>query len=118
MMNQVIVVGRLVNNPEVKKLESGKEVTRITLAVNRSYKNAEGIYESDFIDCVLWNGIANNTAEFCQKGDLMGIRGRLQTTLSEKEDGSKTKYMEVVAEKVTFLSSGHIEKEESEKVEE
>ena len=50
MLNQVIVVGRLVADPEVKKLESGKEVTNITLAVNRSYKNAEGVYETDFID--------------------------------------------------------------------
>ena len=52
MLNQVIVVGRLVADPEVKKLESGKEVTNVTLAVSRPYKNAEGVYETDFVDCV------------------------------------------------------------------
>ena len=105
MLNQVIVVGRLVADPEVKKLESGKEVTNITLAVNRSYKNAEGVYETDFIDCVLWNTIATNTAEYCKKGDIVGIKGRLETEIVEKDDDTKKKYTNVVAEKVTFLST-------------
>ena len=118
MMNQVIVVGRLVKDPEVKKLESGREVSKVVIAVNRSFKNADGEYESDFIDCVVWEGMANNIAEYCKKGDIIGIRGRLQTTLVEKEDGSKIKYTEVVAEKITFLSSGHIEKEDNENKEE
>lgn len=104
MLNQVVIVGRLVADPEVKKLENGKEVTNITLAVSRSYKNADGEYETDFIDCVLWNGIATNTAEYCKKGDIVGIKGRIQTEVVEKED-KKNKYTQVIAERVTFLSS-------------
>lgn len=105
MLNQVILVGRLVSDPEVKKLESGKEVSNITIAVNRSYKNAEGVYEIDFVDCRLWDGIATNTAQYCKKGDVIGVKGRLQTDVIEQEDGTKKKYTNVIAEKVTFLSS-------------
>lgn len=104
MLNQIVLLGRLVKEVEIEKTESEKSVAKITLAVPRSYKNTEGIYETDFIDCVLWHGVAENTAEYCKKGDLIGIKGRIQTRIIEKED-VKTKVMEVVAEKVTFLSS-------------
>ena len=77
MLNQVIIVGRLVEKPIVEENENEKKVCNITLAVQRSYKNAEGVYETDFIKCTLWNGIAENTAEYCEKGDLVGVKGRL-----------------------------------------
>ena len=105
MMNQVIIVGRLFNEPQVKKLEKGKEVLNITVAVNRAFKNKDGEYETDFIDCVLWDGIAKNTNEYCHKGDVIGVKGRLEVDTYEKEDGTKEKNIHVLAEKVTFLSS-------------
>ena len=104
MLNQVVIVGRLVEKPIVEENENGRKVSEITLAVPRSYKNAEGIYETDFIKCTLWNGIAENTAEYCDKGDLVGVRGRLQC-LSGNE-------LQLIAEKVSFLSSGKTEKGE------
>lgn len=110
MLNQIILVGRLTEDPTTKELENEKSVCNITLAVKRSYKNLYGEYETDFIDCVLWNGIAENTAEYCHKGDIIGVKGRIQTREIEKEDGSKEKKMEIIAEKVTFLSN---KKEES-----
>jgi single-strand DNA-binding protein len=105
MLNHVILVGRLVRDPELQLTESGKKRSSITLAVSRGYKNPNGEYETDFLDCVLWTGIAENTSEYCKSGDLIGIKGRLQTWLLENDDGSKYKKVEVVAEKVTFLSS-------------
>lgn len=114
MLNQIVLVGRLVSDPEIKKTESGKKVSNITIAVNRSFKNEEGIYETDFIDCILWNGIAQNTAEYCKKGDMVGIKGRVQSSIvsddSKSIDESKKNELQIVAEKVTFLSS---KKEES-----
>lgn len=104
MLNQMVVVGRLVRDPEVRETENGKKVSDIKLAVPRSYKNADGDYDTDFITCVLWAGIAENTAEYCKKGDLIGIKGRIQTNQIE-ENGITKDVMEVVAEKVTFLSS-------------
>ena len=97
MLNQVVIVGRLVEKPIVEENESGKKVCNITLSVPRSYKNAEGIYDTDFIKCTLWNGIAEKTVEYCEKGDLIGVKGRLQC-LSGNE-------LQVVAEKVTFLTN-------------
>ena len=72
MLNQIVIVGRLVKDPELRETDSGKKVTNITLAVPRSYKNVSGEYETDFIDCTLWTGIAENTSAYCKKGDLLG----------------------------------------------
>ena len=104
MMNNIMLVGRLVGDVEIEELENGGKKARIYLAVQRSYKNTEGIYETDFIDCVLFEHVAQSLAEYCRKGDIIGIRGRLQTRNIEKDD-VKTKVMEVIAEKATFLAS-------------
>jgi single-strand DNA-binding protein len=105
MLNQTVLVGRLTKDPEIVTHENGKKISAITLAVQRSFKNTEGIYETDFIRCILWNGIAENTCEYCHTGDVVGIKGRLQTSSYQDEQG-KTKYVtEVIAERVTFLTS-------------
>ena len=104
MSNQVVIVGRLVEKPIVEENENEKKVCNITLAVPRSYKNAEGIYETDFIKCTLWNGIAENIVEYCNKGDLVGVKGRLEC-LGGNE-------LQLIAEKVSFLSSGKTKKGE------
>ena len=111
MLNQTVIVGRLVNTPELRETESGKKVSNVTVAVPRSFKNTSGEYETDFISCVLWKGVAESTATYCKKGDLVGVRGRLQTREYEVEDGMK-KVVELVAEKVTFLSSKRQEEAE------
>ena len=105
MLNQVVLVGRLVRDPELQITDSGKKRSTVTLAVSRGYKNHEGVYDTDFFDCTLWTGIAENTSEYCKSGDVIGVKGRLQTWMLENEDGTKTKKMEIIAEKVTFLSS-------------
>ena len=105
MVNSVMLVGRLAQDIEIKKLDSGKEVTKVALAVPRSFKNPDGVYETDFIDCVLWDGIALNTSEYCKKGDVVGVRGRLQTSNYETESGEKRKATQIIADKLTFLSS-------------
>ncbi len=105
MLNQLVVIGRLVRDPELRKTENGRNVTNITLAVPRSYKNPNGEYDTDFIDCVLWSTVAESTTEYCKKGDLLGVKGRVQTRKIETEDEKIKQVTEVVAEKVTFLSS-------------
>ena len=100
MLNQIVIVGRLVQDPEIKELENGMKTSYITLAVPRSLKNLNGEYETDFISCVLWKGIAESTVEYCKKGDLVGVKGRVQ---SRKEEDKII--IEIVAERVTFLSN-------------
>ena len=114
MMNNYMVVGRLVADPEVKELDGGKKVSNITIAVPRSYKNEQGVYDTDFIDCTLWGDIAQTTSEYCKKGDMIGVRGRVETNIYEKEDGSKQKDVHVVAERITFLTSKDKTKEDNE----
>lgn len=102
MLNQLTLVGRLVRNPEVTTSNDTK-YSHITIAVPRSYKNVNGEYETDFIDCTLWRGIAESTAEYCKKGDLVSIRGRLQSSVYEK-DGKMVYKTDVIVEKISFLA--------------
>ena len=112
MLNQFVIVGRLVRDPDLHETENGKKVTTITVAVPRSYKNSNGEYESDFINCILWNGVAQNTTEYCKKGDLLGVKGRVQTRSVVDKD-EKTNYLtEMIAEKITFLSNKKAEETE------
>lgn len=101
MLNQIVMVGRITRNVELKELEGGKKVADITLAIQRSYKNAEGEYETDFIPVQLCGAIAESTSTYCKKGDIVGVKGRLETEQGE----DNTQKVKVVAEKVTFLSS-------------
>ena len=106
MLNQTVLVGRLVKTPEVTVTENEKKVSNITLAVPRTYKNADGEYETDFLDYTLWGDIASNTAEYCKKGDVIGIKGRMASKLIDTEEGKKIKKTEVVVEKISFLAVG------------
>ena len=111
MLNQVVLVGRLVRDPELNTTDSKKSVTTITLAIPRSFKNANGEYDTDFIDCILWENTAKATSEYCHQGDIVGIKGRIQSRVYEK-DNDKKYIVEIIAEKVTFLTSKKEETEE------
>lgn len=96
MLNQVVLVGRLTCDPISEPNRPCKE---IHLAIPRSYKNSDGEYETDFIDCELWNTtIAQSASEYCRKGDIVGVKGRLE---------SKDNKLVVMCEKLTFLSSNN-----------
>lgn len=114
MLNQIVIAGRLTSDPQIEKTEDGKKVSTITVAVSRSYKNVDGTYDTDFIKCTLWNGIAESTAEYCKKGDIVGVKGRIQTGSYETEEGDKKYTMNVVAEKISFLSSSKSHDKEDE----
>lgn len=105
MINQTIIVGRLVNEPQVEKTKNGNLKGKITLAVPRYWKNANGEYETDFIDCILWNSIIKNAIEYIKKGDVIAIKGYIQSRIVNDK-----KVMEVVAEKVTFVANREGEK--------
>ena len=111
MLNQVVLVGRLTRDLELVESEEGKNAV-LELAVQRSKQNKDGEYDTDYITCILCNEIAERTAEYCHKGDIIGVKGRLQVDGLEKEDGTITYFTRVMAEKVTFLSSHKPEEEE------
>lgn len=96
MLNQVVLVGRLTRDPVG---EPNRPCREINLAIPRSYKNSEGEYETDFIDCELCdNLIGKSCIEYCKKGDIVGVKGRLE---------NRDNKLVVMCEKPTFLSSNH-----------
>jgi single-strand DNA-binding protein len=111
--NQVYLIGRLTTKPEVVELNDNKKVLIITLAVQRSYKNSDGIYEADFIKCVLWDGIADRTAEYCQKGDLVAVRGQVRTSSYLNEAEEKKYVTEILVDKISFLATKNNSQEAS-----
>ena len=113
MLNQIILVGRLTRDITVNKSENGIKVATISLAIPRSFKNSDGVYDTDFVDCVAFDTIAENTSEYCSKGDIVGVKGRIQTRMveSKEKDKREEKVTEIICEKITFLSS-HTKEEE------
>lgn len=103
-MNQVILVGKIFGDIKVETGENDKKVCKLKIVVSRNFKNIDGVYENDLIDIILWNGVAESTVEYCKNGDVIGIKGRLQV-----EDNN----LQVIAEKITFLSSKKVENEEN-----
>ncbi|WP_316570511.1 single-stranded DNA-binding protein [Neobacillus sp. YIM B06451] len=104
MINQVTLVGRLTKNPELKVTTEGTPVSNVILAVNRQYKNSHGDYDTDFVQCTLWKKAAENTVQYCRKGSVVGITGRIQTRHYDNQDGKRVYVTEVVAESIRFLS--------------
>ena len=103
-MNKAILVGRLTKDPELSTTPSGVSNCRFTIAVNRRYKNAEGGYDADFINCIAWRQQAEFLARFFAKGRMVGIVGSIQTRNYEK-DGQRVYVTEVVADEVSFVDS-------------
>lgn len=110
MLNQVTLVGRLTKDPELRYTPEGKAVSNVTLAVTRNFKNAEGEYGTDFVNCTLWNRIAENTTNFCRRGSVVGITGRIQTRRYDDSEGKRRYVTEVVVETVNFMDRKPLKK--------
>lgn len=104
-MNRVELVGRLTGKPELRYTNSQLPFARFSVAVNRSFTNAQGQREADFINVVVWRKQAENVCNFLDKGSLVAIEGRIQTGSYDDKDGNKRYTMEVVADFVYFLES-------------
>ena len=104
MINNVTLVGRLVAPPDLRKTPNNVSSLQGTLAVNRNFKNENGEREADFINFKAWRGTADIIAQYCSKGSLIGITGRIQVRSYEK-DGQRRYVTEVVTESVALLES-------------
>ena len=101
-MNNVILVGRLTRDPELRTTPNGIATTQITVAMNRP-ANQNGERQSDFINVVVWRRQAENVAKYCTKGSQVAVEGRIQTRSYDAQDGTKRYVTEIVADNVTFL---------------
>ncbi|HDH6713474.1 TPA: single-stranded DNA-binding protein [Staphylococcus aureus] len=103
MLNRIVLVGRLTKDPELRSTPNGVNVGTFTLAVNRTFTNAQGEREADFINVVVFKKQAENVKNYLSKGSLAGVDGRLQTRNYENKDGQRVFVTEVVADSVQFL---------------
>lgn len=105
MINRVVLVGRLTKDPEFRTTPSGVEVATFTLAVNRTFTNAQGEREADFINVVVFRKQAKNVNDYLSKGSLAGVDGRVQSRNYENNEGRRVFVTEVVPDSVQFLDS-------------
>ena len=105
MINKTILVGRITKDPEIKYTQANIAVCRFTLAVNRTFTDAQGERQADFITCVAWRKTAEVMNTYVKKGALLGLEGRIQTGQYEAEDGTTRYTTEVVCDSVQFLES-------------
>jgi single-strand DNA-binding protein len=103
-MNNVVLVGRLTRDPELRTTPNGIATCQISLAVN-GLPNQNGERTTDFIDVQVWRRQAENVSKYCTKGSQVGVVGRIHTRSYDANDGTKRYVTEVVADNVTFLGS-------------
>lgn len=114
-MNRVVLAGRLTANPEIRKSTNGNSVCRFSLAVNRKFKNSNGERQADFINCVAYRKTAELINQYTDKGDLLGIEGRIQTGSYTAGDGRKRYTTDVVVENIAFINSKRKNEPQAEK---
>ena len=104
-MNKVIMIGRLTKDPELRSTANGESVTSFTVAVNRRFKNAEGNYDADFINCIAWRQQAEFVCKHFGKGQLIGVVGRLQSRSYSNKHDENVYVTEVVCEEIYFVGA-------------
>lgn len=105
MLNNIIIMGRLTRDPELRRAQSGAAVTSFTLAVDRDFKGQDGQKETDFIDVVAWRNTAEFVSKYFSKGRMAVVEGRLQIRDWTDKEGNKRRSAEVVADSMYFGDS-------------
>ena len=105
MLNNVVIMGRLTRDPELRRTQGGTAVTSFTMAVDRDFKSQSGEKETDFIDVVAWRNTGEFAAKYLAKGRMAAVEGRIQVRDWQDKDGNRRKSVEVVADNVYFADS-------------
>lgn len=105
MINNVVLVGRITKDIDLRMSESGKAYTNFTLAVNRAFKGQDGQQQADFISCKTFNKQAENLARYCGKGSLIAVVGSIQVSNFQGKDGNTVYRTEVIANNIQFLDT-------------
>lgn len=111
-MNKAILMGRLTRDVELRTTASGVSVASFSIAVNRRYKNADGGYDADFINCVAWRQQAEFISKYFRKGQQIGLVGSIQTRTYDGKDGKKVYVTEVAVDEAEFVGAKNSDKEE------
>ena len=104
-MNKAILIGRLTRDPELRTTPTGRNVCQFSIAVNRTYTNASGERDADFINCVVWDKQAENLAKYQKKGNQIAVDGRIQTRNYDDNNGRKVYVTEILVNNISFLDA-------------
>ena len=104
-MNKAILIGRLTKDPELRTTSTGRNVCQFSVAVNRTFTNANGEREADFINCVVWDKQAENLSRYQKKGNQIAVEGRIQTRNYDDKDGKRVYVTEILATNISFLDA-------------
>lgn len=104
-MNKAILIGRLTRDPELRTTPTGRNVCQFSVAVSRTFTNANGEREADFINCVVWDKQAENLVKYQKKGNQIAVEGRIQTRNYDDKDGKRVYVTEILASNISFLDS-------------
>ncbi|NWN45671.1 single-stranded DNA-binding protein [Candidatus Phytoplasma pruni] len=105
MINRAVLVGRITKDPELRFVNGDIPLVRFNLAVNRTFTNSEGVRETDFIRCVVWNKQAENLAKYITKGALIGVEGKIRTSVFDNGTDKKQFTTEIQCDSIQFLES-------------
>ena len=105
MLNRIELIGRLTRDPELRYMSNGHPMAQFTVAVDRDFRNAAGERDADFINCVAWRKLAEQVGQYCTRGRLIAVEGRLQVRSYETQDGARRRVTEVIGDRVWFLDS-------------
>ena len=105
MLNRIELIGRLTRDPELRYMSNGHPMAQFTVAVDRDFRNAAGERDADFVNCVAWRKLAEQVGQYCTRGRLIAVEGRLQVRSYETQDGARRRVTEVIGDRVWFLDS-------------
>lgn len=103
MLNQLTLIGRIAKDPTLQTTRDGGSYTRFTLAVRRPFKNQSGNYDTDFIPCISWGKVSETIVDYCTKGSLISLNGRIHMRTQELENQKRVVLPEIIGENVIFL---------------
>ena len=104
-MNKAILIGRLTKDPELRTTPTGRNVCQFSVAISRTFTNANGEREADFINCVVWDKQAENLVKYQKKGNQIAVEGRIQTRNYDDKDGKRVYVTEILASNISFLDA-------------
>ena len=105
MLNRIQLIGRLTRDPELRYTGNGHPMAQFTVAVDRDFRNAAGEKDTDFINCVAWRKLAEQVGQYCTRGRLVAVEGRLHVRSYETQEGARRRVTEVIGDRVWFLDS-------------
>ena len=112
-MNRAVLIGRLTKNPELRTTSNDKSVCSFSIAVARDYKNPDGTYDADFINCIAFGKTAEMISKYFNKGNQLAVEGRIQTGSFTDKNGVKRYTTDIVTDKITFLERKNAQKNEN-----